>query len=170
MVATQLLSHSAELIAIWFHHLFSQMGRNSALLSLKIYYGYFLTYLYLLSWEVTEQNMLLNATLDLGRKIVVILHGKWEAPLSLGGGAPGRGCDNSWPCSAIWLNVYYLEKSWISIKNQHMKLPTMKLSLEGSRRSSLVSEDGPVYTPTALQAGNRRTFPFIHLNKDCTIL
>lgn len=80
MVATQLLSRSAELIVIWFHPLFSQIGRNSALLSLKIYYGYFLTYIYLLSCEVTEQNMLLNTTLahqnDLGRKIVVILHGK----------------------------------------------------------------------------------------------
>lgn len=110
---------------------------------------------------MTEESKLLNTTLtcpkDLCRKIVMILHGKWEAPLFSGRGTSGRGYDNSWPHSAIWWNVYYLEKSSTSIKSHHMEILKIKLSLASSTDSSLVSEDG---APTVLRLGHRRNSSF----------
>ena len=41
-----------------------------------------------------------------------------------------------------------------------MKILKMKLSLESSRDSSLVSEDVPVYAPTVLRLGHRRNSSF----------
>lgn len=56
--------------------------------------------------------------------------------------------------------MYDPEKSQISLKNQQIKILKMKLSLQSSRDLSLVSEDIPVYAPTALQFGHRRDSSF----------